>query len=454
MDSRNDPRYPNQPNQPVSGAGGDSRGAAPKPPASGSPGAGVPAFSGPLPTGAPGVKPATPVLPPQTGFNPPPMPAQPISLNGRNVSYNPTTAPFGFDQSTPGVREQFWNNNQNMWFDSPSLDWVDNQIGQFQDPWAGEQVASSLLGGIAQPGAGQQFWNGIQGGYNKQTPAEAALAKGYQGPNNSQTAFDKTMGSMPGSLQPQFDAYYDRMADKAMSNVNSQSAARGTYGSNSALNNSIGAGLDVEAQRAKAATDFSLEDSANQRAWLDSLSNQGRNADQTGLDIFGKNKDAAQYGLDKTRLYGDLAFRAEDADFTKNKELADVAFRMDEHKADRLGAGVSTALGSNSAHRNQLNDSFDAAGQTQIARENRVNNLYGQISDFSEDAQNFVMSNYDKLIGGDQQMSDQELQTMIAKEADQRGWDQQTQERIYRDVSKAMEILTGKKTADAAKGGG
>lgn len=371
-----------------------------------------------------------PVVPPPV---PPPAPVQPISLQGGQVSYNPTTAPFGMDMSAPGYQQQMWDRNQGMWFESPSLDFVDKQLPQFQDPWQGELTNTDLLSTIANPGAGQQHWAGVSGKSN--TPVENQMAAGYQGGNNALTAFNRTGNAMPGSLQPQFDAYYDRMKQKVMSDVNSQSAARGSYGSNASLNNSIGAGLDVEANRAKAATDFSLDDSANQRNWLDSYGNQGRAADQTGLEAFGANKDAAQFGLDKTKAYSDMAFRAEDTEFNKNKALSDIAFGIDDDKAARLGAGISTALSSHQGHRGQLNDAFGAAGDVDTERSGHINTLYDQTAGMGSDVQDFMAENYDALLGGDKEMSDDEIQTMVARAADARGWDQQQQDRVTRDVT-------------------
>lgn len=418
---------------------------------------GVPEYGGTLPNGAPaapgggydamkpnGGQPQAPVLPPGSPGNGPIFPedpVQPISYNGGY--YNPTTAPHGMDMSAPGVAEQFWNNNQNLWFNSPQLDWVDSLLPQFNSPWFGEAWNQQNLSGIGAAGAGQQYWNGISGQANMMTPAEQMTSKGYQGPNNAQTAFNMTKGQLPGSLQPQFDKFYDRMADKAMSNVNSQAAARGVYGSNSALNNSIGAGLDVEAQRAKAATDFSLQDSQNQRAWLDSLAGQGRAADLSGQGAFDLNLRAGNQYLDRIKTFGDLAFRAEDMDFAKDKAMSDIAFGIDDQRLDRLGAGVSTAINSHQAHQGQLEGAFDAANITQNQREDRIDQLYNDVADMGNDVMSFFSENYDKLLGGDMAMNDQEIQAMIAQAADERGWSQQQQDRIFRDITGLIDVVTG-----------
>lgn len=404
-----------------------------------------PEFKGPLPPTTPPSPGTGPVLPPSTG---PVFPGldgpQPVAFNGGY--YNPTTAPFGFDMSAPGVNEQFWDNNQNLWFQSPQLDWVDSLLPKFEDPWQGEQKVAGMLDTVANPGAGQQFWNGIQGSYNTMGNG---LSSGYTGPNNAQEAYGMTKGMLPGSLQPQFDAYYDRMKQKVMSDVNSQAAARGAYGSNTALNNTIGAGLDVEAQRAKAATDFMLADSQNQMAWQGLLGNQARGADLSGLGIFGSKVAGANYDLDKARTFGELAFKSEGMDLEKNKTLADLSFGLDDQALERLGAGISTAFNSEAAHRGRLNDAFSASNIVQNNREDRVNTLYGQTEDFTNDVLNFVQQNYNQLLGGDQQAFESQIEALVAQAADARGWDDQTKERVMRDIKEGIEAAA--KASEAGK---
>ena len=126
---------------------------------------------------------------------------------------------------------------------------------------------------------------------------------------------------------------------------------------------------------------------------------------------------------------------------------------MDKLKLDRLGAGTASAFGSDDRHHGRLSDAFKYANETQDQREGRVNTLYDQVKGFSKDSQDFVMENHDKLLGGDQQMSDAELDTLIAKEADQRGWDQQTQDRIHRDAKEVMDMAMKSKTPAAASPG-
>jgi hypothetical protein len=410
------------PNQPKATMGGNRN--KPKAPA-------VPEYQGPPPPAAP----VAPQLPPQqNGPVFPADPPMPVAYNGGH--YNPTTAPYGYDLNSPGVSEQFWNNNQDLWMQSPQLDYVDSLLPQFTDPWAGEKQAEELMGSMGNPGAGQQYWNGVQGEFNSMGNG---LQGGYKGPNNAQEAYNMTKGMLPGSMQPKFDAYYDRMKDKVMSDVNSQSAARGAYGSNTALNNTIGAGLDVEANRAKAETDFMLADSQNQANWQGMLGNQARGADLSGLGIFDSKLKGEQFGLDKMRLGGDLAFNAEQMDFDKKQAQADLAFGLDDQKLERLGAGISTAINSHQGRRGQLNDAFDASNITQDNRESRVNQLYDRLSGMSQDVQNFFMGSYDTLLTGDMKLFEQQIDAQLAQYADARNWsDTQTAE-MKQDLMDAAE---------------
>lgn len=358
---------------------------------------------------------------PATPAAPAPSPVQPISYNGG--SYNPTTAPFGFDMSMPGVQEQMWANNQDMWFDTPQLDWANSQLPGFSDPWSGEQAISASMGNGGS-NYGAQYWEGMNGGKNTE--------------NYSKTAFDRMEDALPQSFQPQFDAYYDRMKDKVMSDANAQSAARGAYGSSSALNGTIGAGLDTEAERAKASTDFMFKDSDNRRAWLDMYGKQGRAADLTGID--------------QTKTLAEIAFRADDTELARDKFGLDQAETLDELKRNRMDSGISTAFGLDNRYDSRMEGAFKAAGSAQDQRDDRVNTLQGQLSSFSNDVQDYFQENYDALMAADEGSIDDLISTMVAQTADQRGFDQQQQERMMRDLKTAWDMIKGKQANTAAGG--
>lgn len=176
---------------------------------------------------------STPAAAPQAP--PPAREAFPMNtpLPGKN-GYTPTTAPYGMDQSNPGVQEQYWNQNQNLWNKGMS----------------------------AGPGQGEQFWNQVQGTFNKTNQ----------------------------DLTPQFNKFYDQASAKATGEANKQAAARGVYGSSQALNNVGNIAADIEGQRAKASTDFMFGNAANQTQNLSQMGNlafgaQGMANNRNAMDL-------------------------------------------------------------------------------------------------------------------------------------------------------------------------
>jgi hypothetical protein len=321
---------------------------------------------------------------------------------------------------------------------------------QFSNPWFGETWNQQNHGALSGPGAGEQYWEGIKGSANTPSAAQATVNQGYNGPNYAEEAFGMTKANMPGSLQPQFDSYYDRMGQKAVGSANTQAAARGAYGSSSALNGVNSVATDVEAQRAKAGTDFSLADSQNQLNWHNSLGQMGRAADLSSVGAYDANIRGAASDLERIKTYGDLAFDAQDAQEGRYKTQSDVAFGIDDAARDRMGMGLESAFGSHSAHRGQVNDAFDASGRAQDQREDRIDGLYDDVTGFSNDAMSFVMSNMDQLLTMDAQNLDQQIAAMLGQTADQRGWDQQQQDRIVRDVVETIKAIKGRQAEKQA----
>lgn len=211
--------------------------------------------------------------------------APPVASPNQN-GYTPTTAPHGMDQSNPGVNQQFWNQNQNLW-----------TKGAFQPP-----------------GQGQQFWNQVQGGFNK----------GAQ------------------DLTPQFNQYYDQARDSATGEANKQAAARGVYGSSQALNNVGNIAANVEGQRAKASTDFMFGNAANQRANLGQYGDlafgaEGLGNQQRGLDLQGLN---SAFSASNT---------AENNRSNQIQGQFDNAFRQQQAALGFLGQGYDAAIGNDAS---------------------------------------------------------------------------------------------------------
>lgn len=271
-----------------------------------------------LNTGLQGNKPAGNQQPaPQQGL--PPLQQQAPGKNG----YTPTTAPYGMDMSNPGVQEQFWNQNQKLWTN-----------GAFQGP-----------------GQGEQFWNQVQGNFNKAGQ----------------------------DLSPQFNAYYDLAAKNAASSANNQAAARGVYGSSQALNGVNSAVNDVEAQRAKASTDFMFQNAANQRSALGQ--------------------------------YGDLAFGAQG--MTNNRNAMD---------------------------QNALNSAYAAAGQAQNQRGNRIQNQFNNQATMTGMYLPFLQGQYNGMLDTDMGLVTGAQEANVGAASNALNQQQQNRQNNSQDLSNGLAL--------------
>ena len=129
-----------------------------------------------------------------------------------------TQAPTGWDMSSPGVAEQYWQQQQ---------------------------------GRYTQPGATQQQWGNAQGQYGRQGQAEAHWDQ-IKGGVGQPTYSEQTM------KDPGLGGYYDRAKQRTLGSMNDQLAARGVYGT-SAGADQVGMALtDLESQRANREADYAL----------------------------------------------------------------------------------------------------------------------------------------------------------------------------------------------------
>jgi hypothetical protein len=297
-----------------------------------------------------------------------------------------TTAPYGMDQSAPGAAEQNWQQNQDKWYQQPQLDWANSQLPAFGEEGFGESYNKENMGSFGAPGQGQQHWDSVSGKFNE-------IGK-YNQPNLAAESYQRTVDNLPGSIQPTFDAAFDRARDKSVGAANTQASARGAYGSSAALNGVNSVITDIEAARADRAGDFALKDSANQRSWLDSAANQGRSADLSGLGM-------ADFGLRGAQGFSDMAFKAENADLARDKFASDAAFGVQGAEQTRMGQGIDAALGIDSQQLNRLNSGQNAASSAQGARETRINNLADVNRNQQNDMVNFLRQQYGDMFAGD-----------------------------------------------------
>jgi hypothetical protein len=334
---------------------------------------------------------------------------QPKPTTGSSGHVN-TTAPYGMDQSGPLAAEQNWQQNQDMWYNAPQLDWAQEQLGKTKDPMFGEAFNKNNISSFGAPGQGQQHWDAVSGKFNE--------IGQYNQPNLAAESYQRTVDNLPGSIQPTFDAAFDRARDKSVGAANSQAAGRGAYGSSAALNGVNSVITDIEAARANRHGDFALQDSANQRSWLDSAANQGRSADLSGLGIAGHN-------LQGVKDFSDMAFNAENADLARDKFASETAFGVQNAELGRIGTGIQGATNIDSNWLNRINSGQNAAGAAQGARQTRIDNLADHNRNQQNDIVNFLRQQYGDMFEGDeaafQQWADGVLGvTQNAKNDDQR----------------------------------
>lgn len=312
--------------------------------------------------------------------NPPPATT---GANGRQA-YRATQAPTGMDQTTPGYGEQYWQNNQNLWQQSPQLDWASQQLPKYDTPGFGEQYNTEGVKAFGQPGQGSQFWNQIQGQFNQQHG---------------------------GNLQPQFDAFYDRGENKAVGAANQQANARGAYGSSAALNNVGNVIDDWEANRAKAGTDFALANSKNMQ--------------------------------DMATTYGNLAFGAGNEDLKRQGMGSDIAFHIGDQAQNRTNQGINNAMGIDQSYLNRTNSGFNAANTAQGAFEGRAQHMFDNTRAMSQDALQWAMQNYDKLSASDRATVDAQINAGLGKATQDQNADQTAADRVDKSVAEGVSAVNG-----------
>jgi hypothetical protein len=368
----------------------------------------------------------------------------------KNPAFDSTTAPYGMDMSAPGVVEQKQQMNEDKWSDPTNADWIHSQVGQMQNPGVGEAGNTALANGLdVNGGDGQEYWEGVQGRQN--------FMHGYTDPANAQSAFDQMQGALPGSLQPQFDAYYDRGKEKAMSSANAQGASRGVYGSSGALNGVNSVATDWEAQRAKDATDFSLKDSANQRDWMNSLSGAGIGADTMSQGAYGQNVSGFKANTDREKTYADIAFASGDEEANRTKIKSDIYTNIDDAKNSRFELGVGATATADQIEQSRLKGGFNEANVAQGAREDRVNGLYDATAKFGTDVQNFVTKNYDAILSGDQDAINQLIDAELSRKKGDENWSDTQEADSRKGIQDAIDTVIslyggGKKSAASGMG--
>ena len=306
-----------------------------------------------------------------------------------NQSGGRTIAPSGMDMTSPDVGEQYQHYNQDKYNETPGGDWINQHLDNtFSNPGTYEDFYEQISPKFSQPGTGQQYWNQHAGKFNE--------FGNYNGPNNAQAAFNYMQSNMPGSVQPTFDAAYDRAKETAVSDFNNQAASRGAYGSSAALSGLGGVIKDIEAARADRASDFALQDSANQRAWGMGLGQLGRSADLSGMDMHRLNQDGILAGLD-------AALSLDRNNLSRDQFAAGLAQDAQIFEQDRIRSGADLAFTASDESLQRLLAGQNAATTAQNLRNNRVQGAFNNQMSYLNTILPFISGSYADIIGADNQ---------------------------------------------------
>ncbi len=181
---------------------------------------------------------------------------------------------------------------------------------------AGQSQTQFQGGDFTQYGPAEQQWQQTQGFYNTPGKGETSAygtqdkyaASGTPGlTNSSQSWLDQYKGAMPNiSSEPGLDGYYDVAKQRAAESIDQAAAARGNYGSSSAIDQNARAFSDLEAQKAKDEANYNLARLGEQRAWQSAGGQMAGQADANARGNSQMEQQWAQFlsglGLDADRL--------------------------------------------------------------------------------------------------------------------------------------------------------
>lgn len=303
-----------------------------------------------------------------------------------------TTAPSGYDQSGPGVGEQFFNATQGQYGASPAADF--NATAQPQ---------------LAQPGAASQHWEGVQGQFSGPAPDVT---------NNTQSAYDAYMRNTPEiAALPGLEPYYDNARTTYVEDTNRQLAARGAFNSSAALD-SIGSGLaSLNAEQANREADYGLARAAEQRQWYGLGGDLASLADNASLN-------EGTFGLDWLKTGGDLAGAAGQEDLDRIELGGNLASDADRAELDRLIAGQTSAFGA------------------QLARDTRVQAAFDNMLRVGEGMATVAGDAYTQMFAADSALMDAVLSGDVASVAEALNISRDTAGRIMDDLTAIAGAVT------------
>lgn len=244
--------------------------------------------------------------------------------NGQPGQGGMTNSPQGWDFSSPGVAEQFWNNQQGAVTGG-------GRAGDYYD-----RAAPSFAG----PGQGEQYWNQVRGRMNAPTASSKVNDAGL-------------------------DAYYDRAAQKTQEQIRNQLAASGTLGSSIGDERVADAIAGLRAEQAMRQGEFGLR-SAGQADQMNmaqlglggQLSNQAQQLGM-GRNAMGMNLAGAADASDLSRFNAGMnaSMAAQDARRTRGRDMYSDVYSP----AAAMSGMVGDAMGDILANDQQYMDAAMAA---------------------------------------------------------------------------------------------
>jgi len=254
-----------------------------------------------------------------TAFDVPAPQTQTPSTANTKLGVQPM--PGDWSLQNPGTAENFWGQVQ----------------GQFLLPTLGEAFASSLVPGIAAPGAGQQYWENFGSGL---------AGNATSGGNASMQAYRDFAGRRPDLMSdPGLGGYYDNAKRRALESIGQQSAAAGGYGSSVAQDVGAETVMNLEAERANREADYALRRAAEDRAYGTAAMMGAGQADQNQLGW--------ATGL------GRLALGAEEAGLARELGAISAARGLGQDQISRILAGMNAATTAQNAREGRIGGAYD-----------------------------------------------------------------------------------------------
>lgn len=225
-----------------------------------------------------------------------------------------TQSPLGMDQMSPGVAEQWQQQNQSRFL---------------------------------QPGAAGDYWQQVQGQYGPGGPGTSNYAeqayKDFQKPNISQDAG--------------LDPYYKNAQNRLNENINSQASARGMFGSSGAMNQLTEGATGLAAEQANREADYNLRAQGERRAWEGLGGQLAGQADQSS-------RAGSQDALAWTQGLGQLAGNADQSELNRLMGGMNAASTAQQFGRQRARDYMGDLMGASGAMAGMAGNTYDDMFET------------------------------------------------------------------------------------------